>query len=119
MTDGDLSLAVALEARNVGGHTIVEPDPALLDEHHDARRRRDDLGERRQIENRVERHRFGSRHERPIPDRLLVQNPIASPDEDDGAGEFLVRDRFPDERLDCVEPPDVDGHLTFGWPGRG
>ena len=84
-----------------------------------ARCRGDDLRQRGRIEDRVGRQTFDRRHERPIPDRLLVQNPIAAPDEDDGARELLVRDRFLDERLDCVEPPNVDGHLAFGWPGRG
>ena len=53
----------------------------------------------------------------PIAFWYRIRSP--RPDEYDRAGELLVRDRFLDERLDCVEPPDVDGHLTFGWPGRG
>ena len=42
-------------------HAIGQPDPAVLDQLHHARRRRHDLGERREVEDRVERHRLGRR----------------------------------------------------------
>ena len=42
---------------------IGQPDPALLHQHHHRRRRRDDLRQRRQVEDRVERHRLARRLE--------------------------------------------------------
>ena len=52
-------LAVALEARDVRRDTrSFSRMRALLDQHHHAGRRRHDLGQRREIEDRVERHRL-------------------------------------------------------------
>ncbi len=57
------ALAVALESGNEGRHSIVEPHLAFLEQHRDPGGRGDDLRERRQVEDRVERHRLGSRHD--------------------------------------------------------
>ena len=89
----------------------------LLDEHHDAGRRRHDLGERRQIEDRVERHRLGRRHERAITERLLIEHAIAAADEHDGAGQLLLRDGLAHERLDRVEPAGVEGDRRSATDG--
>ena len=55
------AFAVALEAGDERRHAIAEPESALLDQHHHARRRRHDLGQRREVEDRVERHRLDRR----------------------------------------------------------
>ena len=108
MADGDVGLAVALEPRNERGDPIVQPDPALLDQHHHARRRRDHLGQRRQVEDRVERHRLDRGLDRAVAERLLVEHAIAAADQHDGAWQLLVRDGALNRGADEVEPRGVD-----------
>ncbi len=55
--DGDRTLAVRRERGEVPRDRRPELQPALLREEVDARRRGDDLGERRQVEHRVDHHR--------------------------------------------------------------
>ena len=101
--DGDVAFPVALEAGNEGRHAVAQPDLPFLDQHHHARRRRHDLRERRQIEDRIERHRLGGGNKRAAADRLLVKRPVAAADQDDCARQFLLGDRLRDQRLDAVE----------------
>ena len=79
MTDRDVLLAVALEAGHVVRHAIVQPDAALLHEQHRARRRGDDLGERRRVEDRVERHRLARGLDGAGAERLPIQDAVAWP----------------------------------------
>ena len=64
------------------GDAVAQPDPPFLDQHHHAGRRRDHLGERRQVEDGVERHRLDLRHERAVADGLLIHDLVAAPDQD-------------------------------------
>ena len=114
MTDGDVTFAVAFEARDVGGHTIAQSNASLLDQDHDAGGRGDDLGQRGQVEHRVERHRLGVRHERAIADRFLIEDLVAPAHEHDRARQLLLLDRRADERLDRVKTPRVDADLLWG-----
>ena len=101
-------LAVALESRNERRHAIDQAELALLDQHHHARRRRHHLGQRSDVEDRVERHRLGRRHQRPVADRLLIDDAVADADEDDGARQPLLADLVAHQRLDRVELADVE-----------
>ncbi len=101
MTDGDVSLAVALETRNERRDTVREPHLAVFHQHHHARRGRDHLGERREIEDRVGGHRLRCRHESAIAERLLEDHAIAASHEDHGSRQLLVLDVLRDERLNC------------------
>ncbi len=98
------ALVVALESRDVVETRSVRRTRAVLDQLHHAGRRRHDLGQRRDVEDRVERHRLGRRLDGAPADRLLIDDAIAAADEHDGARELLLGDRLFDERRDRVEP---------------
>ena len=93
-------LAVALEPGHERRDPIAEAQLAALDQHHHAGRRRHHLGERGEVEHRVERHRLDSRHQRALPDRLLIQDPVAAPDQHHRSGQLLLGDRLLHQRLD-------------------
>jgi len=107
LSNRNVALAVALEAGNIRCHPIAQADAALLDEHHHARRRGDDLGQRRQIEDGVERHRLDRRRDGAIADGLLIEDSIASADEDNRARQLPVGNRLAYKWLDRIEPADV------------
>ncbi len=100
MPDRDGALAVALEARHEAGHGIVEPNPSLLYQPHHRRRRRNDFGQRRQVEDRVQRHPFRRGIDGAIAVCLFVQHLVAAADEHDCAGRLSCGDRFLDEAID-------------------
>ena len=77
VADGDVALPVALEAGDVAGHRIDQAQPAFFDQLHHAGRRRDDLGQRGRVEDRVQRHRLARRQRGPRPDRLPDEDAIA------------------------------------------
>ena len=108
VADGDVGFAVALESRNEGRHAIDEAQLALLDQHHHARRRRHHLGQGGDVEHRVERHRLGRRHQRPVADRFLINDAIADANQDDGARQAFLADLVANQRLDRVELADVE-----------
>ncbi len=101
VADGDVALPVALEAGDVAGHRIDQPQPAFFDQLHHAGRRRDDLGQRGRVEDRVERHRLARRQRGPRPDRLPDEDAIAVPDDDHRARQLLRGDRVVDQRMDA------------------
>ena len=88
---------------------IDQPQLALLDQHHHAGGRRHHLGQRREIEDRVERHRFARRHLRAVADRLLVDDAVAQADEHDCPGQPPLLDLLADQRLDRVQLLEIDG----------
>ena len=64
-----------------------------IDENHDRRGCRDRLGQRGQIENRVDRHRFGRRLNGSVGRSFPVDDIAFEKDGDDAAGQFLASDR--------------------------
>ena len=102
------AFAVALEAGHERRHPVAQAELALLDQHHHAGRRRHDLGERGEVEDRVERHRLDRRDQRAAADRLLIEDPVAAADQHHRAGQLLLGDCLLHERLDRVEPALVD-----------
>ena len=80
-------LPVALEAGDVGRDAIGKPQLSVFNQLHHRGRRGDDLGERGEIEDRVERHRLDRRPESTVPHRLAVHHAIADSRDDHRAWE--------------------------------
>ena len=104
--DGDRVPAFAFHLGDELNNGITQSDPALFDEDHDAGGGGYDLGQTREIENRICRHRFaqwldGARAVRLAPDDFSMTT-----DEHDGAGQLLFRDGFGNDR--------VHARQTFG-----
>jgi hypothetical protein len=97
----DQALVAHPEFGQIFEDRIVETDLSAIDQHHDAGGRRDRLGERRQIEHGVGRHRLALRVHHPIAVRLLKQDAIVAADGHDAAGELVVGKRGGD----CVVDP--------------
>ena len=91
---------LAAELLQILSERRVELHGAALDERHHRERRAERLGQRGNVEDRVEGHRLGIRHERAPAERPLVQDLVAEPDQDDGARHLTGRrdrlDRFVD-----------------------
>ena len=112
--DGDVCLPVTFEPRDVARDPVAQADSSLLDQHHHARRRRHNFRQRREIENRIERHGLDRRNERAIPEGLLVDDAVAPADEHDRSRQFLVLNRLAHEGLDEVEASRFDRRLVGG-----
>ena len=96
--------AVALEPGHERRYPVVEAQLAALDQNHHAGRRRHHLGERGEVEHRVQRHRLDSRDQRALPDRLLIEDPVPAPDQHHRSGQLLLGDCLLHERLDRLQP---------------
>ena len=120
VTDGDVSLAVPLESRNERRDTVAQPDLSLFQQDHHARRRRHHFRQRREVEDRVERHRLHGRDQRAVADGLLVERLLTAADEHHRPGQLFLGDGLGDERPDRVELPEVGLGcvLTCGNAGR-
>ena len=92
-----------LEAWNERRNAIVQPDFAFLDKHYHARRRRNNLGQRCEVEDGVEGHWFQRRNDRPLTDCGLVQRVLALRDQHDRARQLPIGDGIADHRLNRVE----------------
>ena len=107
--DGDRPPTPALEPRHVGGDAVPQPETPLFDEHHDAGGRRHHLGQGREVEHRVERHRLGcSRPQRTRAEGPLVHDLAAVSHEHHRAGKTPVADGLLDHRVDPGEAGRVD-----------
>ena len=100
MFDRDIFLAVGGEVRKELRHLVRESQLPALDENHDARRRRERLGERRHVEQRVGRHRLDLRLDRAIAVRVLEHDALAPADQHDAAGQITALDRARDRLFD-------------------
>ena len=84
--------APGAEGGEVRHDRVVEADPALLDERHDGGRGRDGLREGGQVEDGVDGHRLDRGRERAVAVGLPEGDLPVPADEDDGAGDLLLRD---------------------------
>jgi hypothetical protein len=100
--------AINCRTRDVSRDAIRQAHAPVLDQFHDAGRRRHDLGQRGDVENGVEGHRLRRRVNGAPADRLLVDDTIAAADEHDRARQLLLGDRLFHDRGDRLEPADVD-----------
>ena len=118
MGDGDRLPPLTGEPRQEIGHAVAQPKSPLLDEHHDARGRRDDLGQGREVEHGVDGHRLGRlRRERSRPEGPFVHDLAAVPHDDHGAGKMPVPHGPLDQGRRCVQ--GVSGRWRPGRSPRG
>ena len=96
----------------------VEVQSPVLGEGQDGGSRRDDLGQRGEIEDRVDGHRLLGGPDGPEAESLPVEDPIAPPDEDHRAREVAGGDGIANGLVDGVGPVRrVRG--SRGGAGRG
>ena len=88
--NGDVLLAVLRELGQLGGDRIVEANAALLHQLHDGRGGRDALGQRGEIEDRIDGHGLARGLERSIAERAAVDNVAVMADQEHGAGDVAV-----------------------------
>ena len=103
----DPLLAVLPELRDERRDRIRQSNAAALDERHRGRRRRDDFGQRRKIEDGVERHRLRRRDDGAPAVRLAEQDRVAATDEHHGARELAGANRVVDHAVQRVEPREI------------
>ena len=108
LLDGDRFLAVALEAGQVIRHAVSQPKGAILDERHHGRGGCHHLGERRQVEQRIDGHRLARRANRPQAERFPVDGPAPVGHQHDGAGKIARQDRLLHDRSDPRQAGRVD-----------
>ena len=96
----------------------LELDAPFLDEQHHGRRRRDRLGERSHVEDRVTSHRLGRRLDGPVPGRPCINNRPSPADDHHRARDLLLRDRPVDRRVDPLEAIGVETADEAGASGR-
>ena len=99
VADRDAALAVALEARHVPRHRIVQPDATLFHQPHHGGRRRDHLGQRREVEDRIGGHRLGRGDDGALAVGLLEQDDVAPANQHDRARHLPGLDGLEDERV--------------------
>ena len=85
---------------DVSGEGIVEPERPSLGKDHDARRRRDGLRERGQIEDRVDGHRYALGLKLPETVGAAEKHTIVAADDHDGARYLAIGDRLFDGAVD-------------------
>ena len=85
--------APGAEGGKVRHDRVVEADPALLDERHHRAGGRDGLREGGEVEGGVDGHRLDGGRERAVAVGLPEGDLAVPADEDDGAGNLLLRDR--------------------------
>ncbi len=103
LADGDVFLAVLREVRKVGGDGIVQPELSLLNQLHDRGRGGDALGERGDVEDRIDGHGFAGGLERPRAEGLAVDDAAVVADEYDSTGDEAAGDRLLHDRVDRGE----------------
>ena len=79
LADRDVALA-ALKLRQIIGDFVRQPQLPVFENLHCPGRRRDHLGQRRQVENRIERHRLALWNQRAASVSLAMQNFSVVPD---------------------------------------
>jgi hypothetical protein len=125
MLDRDPALVVARETWNVAIDRVAESQSALVDEHHDGGCCRNDLRERREVEDRVTRHGFlGRTHNAPAK-RTVIYSLAAVPDQNYSTRKGACLNGFLDEVIDPVENGRLDVDINRrtlkckGTAGRG
>ena len=95
---------------------IVEPNLALLDKHHQGRRRRQNLRERCAIEDRIDGHRFAPGDQAAEPVGFAMDNLPLMSDQQDSPGCRAVPDSVIDQGVKVRRPlpPVLGGADTAG-----
>ena len=100
LADGDVLLAVRAELGDVMRDGVVNTDLALLVELHDGSRGNEILGERSHVEDRVLGHGFARGLKRAHAVSAMKDDLTAMPDDDDSAGQLIMRDSVVDHGVD-------------------
>ena len=95
----DVAVA-ALKFGQIFRHRIVQPDLPLLEQPHDGGRGGDHFGERRGVEDGVERHRLALRDQRPAAIGFLIDHLPVVPDQHYRARDQPIVDRALDLLVD-------------------
>ena len=103
VADGDVLLAVGAELGHVMSDGIVDANLALLVELHYGRGSDEVLGERGHVEDGVLGHRLARGLQRAHAVGAVEDDLAVVPNDDDGAGQFVVRDGIVDDRVDGRE----------------
>ena len=103
LADGDVLLAVGSELGNVMRDGIVDADLALLVELHHGGGGDEILGERGHVEDGVLGHRFTRGHERALTVGAMEDDMAIVADDDDRAGNLVMRDGVVDQGVDGRE----------------
>ena len=98
VADRDPILPVPPESLHVSRHAVRQPQAAVLDQRHDRGRRGDDLRQRRQIEDRIERHRLGGGRQRPVSEGVPVEHRRAPAGDDHGPRHLAIGNGLLDDR---------------------
>ena len=96
MPDGDTELPVRAEVLDESRDPVLGSQLAVAREEHHQRGGGERLGERRQVEDRVRRHRRTLGDEAAAPERLVVEHLAAARDQDHGPWEHAAVDRAGD-----------------------
>ena len=94
-------------------HRIVQPHLALFHQLHHSRCGRNHLGQRRQIKNRIQRHRFAPRLQRPIPISLAVDHLPVVTDHEDRPGNLSLMNSLLDDGVHRAQTRRGHGTLSI------
>ena len=122
VADRDAPLAVPAEFRDERRHRIGQADAPILHQHHHRHRRYDYFfGERRHIEDGVDRHRLSHGLEGTAAIGAAEHDRVPAPDEDDRTRQAVRRDGVADDRVDTGQPGEVErwGRLDGRGGGQG
>ncbi len=97
------------ELRDERRDRIREADAPVLDQHHHRGRRRDDLGERGQIEDGVDRHRLGHGLEGAAAIGAAEHDGVTAADQHDRARQAVRGDGVGDDGVNSRETNSVEG----------
>ena len=92
LANGNVLLTVGGELGQIFRYRIIQAEAALLVKLHDRRRRRQNLGQRCDIEDGVFGHRFGHRRERAVSVGLLKDDAAVVTGDHHRPGKFFGRD---------------------------
>ena len=103
LTDRDVLLAVLRKVGKILRDRIVHAKFSLLPKLHDRRRGRDNLGQGRTIECRIERHRLPARFKRAAAIGLPIHHASIVSDDKNSTGNLPLGDGFVDNRVENNE----------------
>ena len=103
LTHRNVLLPILCEFREIMRHRIVGLDLPFSNQLHHACSRGNHLGQRRHVENRVQRHFLASWFERAISERLSVDHPPVVPHHHHGARNIAPLNGVLDDGIDHSE----------------
>ena len=99
----DVLLPILRKLRQILRHRIIHPHLALLHQLHHRSRSRNHLGQRRQIEHRIERHRLRASAPAPDSHKPCDKSPPRCAPPPAPPREVPIRNRLLNDGVDCAE----------------